>query len=231
MLLRRITEHVKAQNWTAVALDFVIVVAGILIAFQITNWSEARRDRAQERQIIERLYTDFVALSTDLEEDIEFLSSVGEALDDFREMIVSYPQGVDIERLRAFFDTAFNLPPPAGQSDTYEQLVASGDMTLISNNQLRTAIVAHAKLTENFRQRDQAVREWSRPYLEPVVRLSHLIETLPAEDAFVSAGSKADLIVAVRMYYDIYTGQLVAHEEHRESFTEIIDMLAAEKKK
>ena len=26
MLLRRITEHVKDQNWFAVALDFVIVV-------------------------------------------------------------------------------------------------------------------------------------------------------------------------------------------------------------
>ena len=46
MLLRRITEHVKAQNWTAVALDFVIVVVGILIAFQITNWNEARQQRA-----------------------------------------------------------------------------------------------------------------------------------------------------------------------------------------
>jgi hypothetical protein len=43
MLLRRVIEHVKTQNWTAVALDFVIVVAGILIAFQITNWNEARQ--------------------------------------------------------------------------------------------------------------------------------------------------------------------------------------------
>ena len=43
MILRRVIEHVKAQNWTAVALDFVIVVVGILIAFQITNWNEARR--------------------------------------------------------------------------------------------------------------------------------------------------------------------------------------------
>lgn len=46
MLLRRITQHVKAQNWVAVALDFLIVVAGILIAFQITNWSESRREEA-----------------------------------------------------------------------------------------------------------------------------------------------------------------------------------------
>lgn len=44
MILRRLTKHVKDQNWFAVALDFVIVVVGILIAFQITNWSASRQD-------------------------------------------------------------------------------------------------------------------------------------------------------------------------------------------
>ncbi|MBT8472303.1 MAG: hypothetical protein HKN14_08465 [Marinicaulis sp.] len=52
MLLRRITEHVKAQNWFAVALDFVIVVVGVLLAFQITSWSAARGESAKfERQV------------------------------------------------------------------------------------------------------------------------------------------------------------------------------------
>ena len=46
MLLRRITEHVKSQNWTAVALDFIIVVAGILIAFQISSMADRRGERA-----------------------------------------------------------------------------------------------------------------------------------------------------------------------------------------
>lgn len=45
MLLRRITQHIKDQNWVAVTLDFLIVVAGILIAFQVTNWNEQRADR------------------------------------------------------------------------------------------------------------------------------------------------------------------------------------------
>ncbi|MBT8473786.1 MAG: hypothetical protein KJN99_14350 [Marinicaulis sp.] len=42
MIHRRITEHVKAQNWFAVFLDFTIVVAGILITLQITIWNEVR---------------------------------------------------------------------------------------------------------------------------------------------------------------------------------------------
>jgi len=45
MLLRRITEHVKEQNWFAVVLDFFIVIAGILIALQISNWNEVRSNK------------------------------------------------------------------------------------------------------------------------------------------------------------------------------------------
>ena len=31
MLLRRVMEHVRDQNWAAVAIDFVIVVVGVFI--------------------------------------------------------------------------------------------------------------------------------------------------------------------------------------------------------
>ena len=40
MLLRRVTEHVKSQNWFAVWLDFVIVVVGVFLGIQIGNWNE-----------------------------------------------------------------------------------------------------------------------------------------------------------------------------------------------
>ena len=44
MILRRITEHVKAQNWFAVGLDFLIVVVGVFIGIQVSNWNAARSD-------------------------------------------------------------------------------------------------------------------------------------------------------------------------------------------
>ncbi len=58
MISRRIKEHVTAHNWFAVAVDFVIVVVGILLAFQITEWADARADRVREAQIIEALLAD-----------------------------------------------------------------------------------------------------------------------------------------------------------------------------
>ncbi|MEL6830844.1 MAG: hypothetical protein AAFO63_11980 [Pseudomonadota bacterium] len=57
------TEHVKSQNWFAVALDFFIVVVGILIAFQITEWNERREQRLSERGYLEQLRSDVVELT------------------------------------------------------------------------------------------------------------------------------------------------------------------------
>jgi hypothetical protein len=47
MLLRRVMEHVREQNWSAIAIDFVIVVVGVFIGIQVSNWNG---ERATDRQ-------------------------------------------------------------------------------------------------------------------------------------------------------------------------------------
>ncbi len=181
MLLRSISKHLKDQNWFAVVLDFTIVVVGILIAFQITNWSEKRETRERERQIIDRLYTDFDVLSIDTQSRIDFLNSIKDQIDEFKQSIIDYPENADLQLMTDFFQTSFSLPDYADQSDTYEQLVASGDMSLLSNDSLRVELVKHATLTAYFEHQALAVREWSRPYFTSLVRLGELIEVMPID--------------------------------------------------
>lgn len=56
MILRRLTKHVKDQNWFAVALDFIIVVAGVFLGIQIGNWNAdaalSRKAVVLERQLV-----------------------------------------------------------------------------------------------------------------------------------------------------------------------------------
>ncbi|NOX96425.1 MAG: hypothetical protein GXP04_15435 [Alphaproteobacteria bacterium] len=59
MLLRRITEHVKAQNWFAVGLDFLIVVIGVFVGLQVSNWNDARLLKDRTIKVVERLETSF----------------------------------------------------------------------------------------------------------------------------------------------------------------------------
>ncbi|GHA90434.1 hypothetical protein GCM10009069_11680 [Algimonas arctica] len=231
MRLRSVTKNVKDQNWLAVALDFFIVVTGILIAFQITNWSETRQDRTREQQIVSRLHADFEALGRRTEEKIEYFESSINEIEEFRQLIINYPESADIQQIKVFFETSFNLPSPSGQSDTYAQLVASGDMKLLSNDTLRDELVSHAALTGQFMSGNQSVREWSRPYLTALVRLGALIEEMAMDEAVAMSGSKADLIVGINLYQGVFAGQLSVNKSHQESFAKLIKMLAEESSK
>ena len=72
MLLRRITKHVKDQNWFAVGIDFVIVVIGVFIGIQVANWNDARNDAQREQQVL-------VELLDDLRQDSLALTSAAQA--------------------------------------------------------------------------------------------------------------------------------------------------------
>jgi hypothetical protein len=58
MLLRRVIEHVRQQHWTAVGIDFVIVVIGVFVGIQVSNWNQARADERLGRAYAARLTRD-----------------------------------------------------------------------------------------------------------------------------------------------------------------------------
>ena len=55
MLLRRVMEHVKTQNWFAVGIDLVIVVVGVVIGIQVANWNDDRNNKVGLVASLERL--------------------------------------------------------------------------------------------------------------------------------------------------------------------------------
>lgn len=59
MVLHRVRDHVAAHNWFAVAVDIAVVVAGVFLGMQASNWNAARIERADAReyrlQIIDNL--------------------------------------------------------------------------------------------------------------------------------------------------------------------------------
>ena len=86
MLLRRVIEHVKHQNWTAVGLDFLIVVFGVFIGIQVSNWSEARAFKSLERDLLIELQSEIeksMRISSARKEYLEGVGAAGERSLDF----------------------------------------------------------------------------------------------------------------------------------------------------
>jgi hypothetical protein len=55
MILRRLTENLRAQNWTAITIEFVIVVIGVFVGTQVSNWNQGRLEKLATNKMLAQL--------------------------------------------------------------------------------------------------------------------------------------------------------------------------------
>jgi hypothetical protein len=58
VILRRVIDHVRRQEWTAIAIDLVIVVVGVFIGIQVANWNAGVIEGRETRGAMLRLEDD-----------------------------------------------------------------------------------------------------------------------------------------------------------------------------
>lgn len=141
MLLRRISEHIKSQNWTAVALDFVIVVVGVFIGIQVANWNEARGDHIEAQRILERLHEQLVnaeaveaSVAEYTGESLTALSSAREILFDLSDRKTLTP--LECEAIGSSYVIATSGP----NVPMLEELGATGGLSLIKDEAVVNAV-------------------------------------------------------------------------------------------
>jgi len=179
MILSRLSRAFREQNWFAVALEFVIVIAGVVIGFQITAWNNARQDRIEESAIMGRLLEEFRELEASEAAYLERATQQQRLMARWINALED-PEPVDMERLRGlvldfyadedpdreaalaggplqiiFTDPIGGERQPA-VSIVFQQLVASGDLNLIRSDRVRAA------LTRRNAQRDQSIAALER---------------------------------------------------------------------
>jgi len=61
MILRRIAHAVKQQQWTSVLIELVIVILGVFLGFQVSDWANERASRSAEVRHLEEIAEDLRA--------------------------------------------------------------------------------------------------------------------------------------------------------------------------
>lgn len=137
MLLRRITEHVTAQNWTAITIDFVIVVVGVFIGIQVSNWNEDRQNASRTENYYSRLIDDLDSERRALLARLEYMAvtdgygqSALEALDD--------PLAMRTSQFLIALYQASQIWTYSVQRATYDEILSSGVAEAIPEPELRT---------------------------------------------------------------------------------------------
>jgi len=155
MILRRVIHHFRKQEWAAIALDFLIVVAGILLAFQITEWNEARRERAREHDYLVRIAAELEHSMAAMEHGIR-RAREREELGQFLLRCVNDPDLVRAEPGRfvlAVLVAGYTYSPEI-RAHTFDEIKSAGDLAIISDKTLLL------DLTE-FYTRVQGVAQWN----------------------------------------------------------------------
>jgi hypothetical protein len=144
MILRRLTKHVKDQNWFAVGLDFVIVVIGVFVGMQVSNWNDAHQTQS-ERQLIEmRLLSDFVLMHEDVVRAAEGHEAVLESLHTLRRAIErgeALPE--EDAAIKHALGRGFSYQSSIHRSGTFLELLSSGRMDLIADEALRVELLRY----------------------------------------------------------------------------------------
>lgn len=55
MIFKRAAAKLRAQDWTAIFIEFAIVVAGVFVGTWVANWNQERSSKAETRRMVSQL--------------------------------------------------------------------------------------------------------------------------------------------------------------------------------
>ncbi|WP_223033044.1 DUF6090 family protein [Hanstruepera marina] len=175
---RKIRQNLIMENKTGKYFKYaigeiVLVVIGILIALQINNWNEERKEREQSVFYHEQLIADLKNVITSLNQDIRWAIKVKSQLNT---TTIALSNDQINDSIRHIVDQAlgnyfrFNRLLP--DITSYEEMKSSGQLHLIYNQSLRQSIndylVLHYNITNIFAELNTKVNQ--SEFLDPYVK-------------------------------------------------------------
>ncbi len=167
--LERSIQAFRERDWAGIAIEVAVVTLGVLLAFQIDQWAQDRRQAREERQFLERMWRETDEAIRENDWVISLHAVNRRAL--MRALALrSDPQALADYRLGGC--GADSLPGLGFNDTSYEELGNSGRLNIVSDPQLRMqlrrvmAAQADAVAQLNYsRQRGTRIRQALEPYL------------------------------------------------------------------
>ena len=136
MIRRRVIEQLRAQQWVAVFIELAIVVLGVFIGLQVSNWNQDRESARQGANFAEHLKADLRHEDWVYQLMITYNRQVLANAD----RAVSALEGrttVSDEALLVSAYRATQYKQPVRRRSTYDELISTGTIGLIRDEKLR----------------------------------------------------------------------------------------------
>ncbi len=140
MILRRLGQSLKEQNWTAIVIEFVLLVTGVFLGIQVSNWNAERETRQKSALFTARLLADLKVEAWGYEYLIgynkEVLANARRALD---ALTGDAPLSDEQFVIAAYRATQYESQDR--RRATFDELVSTGTIGLITDQKLRQTAI------------------------------------------------------------------------------------------
>jgi hypothetical protein len=136
MILRRVIKHFRHQEWTAIFLDFLIVVVGVFVGLQVSNWNDARLREQTAQTYIERLREDLAANQEDISQRLSYFRQTRTNALQALSALDQPPEALGEPFLVDIYQASQMLQREYGR-DTYNEILSVGANNAISDVAVR----------------------------------------------------------------------------------------------
>ena len=157
--LGRLAQAVREQSWFAVALEVCIVVLGVVIGFQVNAWGNERATRAQERELLRGLRSEFVANLALYDRTAARHRYVRERALEFLQLIGPEPVLDDTARIDTLIVTMTGeIPMYHPAMGEVEAMLGAGQLGIVRDDSLRTALASWPGILDLLQEVEQEHR-------------------------------------------------------------------------
>ncbi len=133
----------KNRSWTYYLLELLVVFIGVTAGFLLNNWREDNAELLLEHQYLESFYSDVVADANDLDSLIYRSQQKADTLIGILKKSALVDKPLTEELAVAIVNQIMSIEWYTPANDTYEDIINSGNLNLISNYSLKEKISSY----------------------------------------------------------------------------------------
>ena len=187
---RRIRQNLLTENKTGKYFKYaigeiVLVMIGILLALQVSNWNQERKDRISERKLLDNIHRDFIQNKVSFD-SVKAINYRG--LNALEKMVALFPLNSDTLKHAAYnkYSKDIKLITYNPYSSSVESAVNSNALQLIQDENLQKYLVSWKDVLLDYQEDEKA-------YIDYVIDFSAYlrdVQDLTGKDTVMNMASR-----------------------------------------
>lgn len=201
MIVKRMLLSLRRQDWAMVVIEFLLVVVGVLFAFQINEWATERASEKSRQQASELLLEEVERAVAYIRQATQYEQGNVDALRTMLRFDAGSGAPAEKEALMAKLVSTRAMVALAPPSSVYDDIVSSGELNRIGDERVRAA-TGRFRSTLSFEERMRQQLQTTLPAFERIGAFRYALDrngqmAMQVDFAALERDSQARQIVAL----------------------------------